>query len=106
MSKCDVTSERYCTKLPARHRKMVRMQVAGVNCEDCNFILFESEYSELEEKCLLAPETLISVHDNNRMVLVLENHGCEPIYLEVRRTNAELTYNATMCPGWEVNGQY
>ena len=38
-----------------RHRKMVRMQVTGVSCEDCNFILFlfEPDIGELEEKCLL-----------------------------------------------------
>ena len=48
------------TKLPARHRKMVRTQVAGASSEDCELILFEPNLGELEEKCLLAPEILTS----------------------------------------------
>ena len=44
------------TKLPARHRKMVRTQVAGASSEDCELILFEPNLGELEEKCLLVPE--------------------------------------------------
>ena len=70
------------TKLPARHRKMIRTQVAGASSEDYELILFEPNLSELEEKCLLAPEILTSITTDNNTVLVLENHGCEPIYLE------------------------
>ena len=69
------------TKLPARHRIMVRTQVTGASSEDCELILFEPNLGELEEKCLLAPEIITSVTTNNNMVLVLENHRCEPIYL-------------------------
>ena len=29
------------------------------------------------------PEVLTSVDTNNKVVLVLENHGCEPIYLKL-----------------------
>ena len=61
---------------------MARTQVAGASSEDCELILFEPNLGELEEKCLLAPEILTSITTNNNMVLVLENHGCEPIYLE------------------------
>ena len=50
------------TKLPARHRKMVRTQVAGASSEACELILFEPNLSELEEKCLLAPEILTSIY--------------------------------------------
>ena len=38
------------TKLPARHKKMVKTQVAGVSHENYNLVLFEPNMGELEEK--------------------------------------------------------
>ena len=35
------------------------------------------------------------------MVLVLENHGCEPIYLEVGQMLSSVC-DATVCPGWRL----
>ena len=67
------------TKLPARHRKMVKTQVAGVSYEDGKLVIFEPNACGMEEGCILMPT---SVDINNKVVLVLENHGCEPIYLE------------------------
>ena len=66
----------------------------------CNCILFEPNIDELERRCLLAPETFTSVDDNNGIVLVLENHGCEPVYLEAGQVLGWVC-NAVMCPGWE-----
>ena len=37
------------------------------------------------------------------MVLVLENHGCEPIYLEAVQMLGWV-YDATVHPGWEADG--
>ena len=46
-------------------------------------MIFEPDFDGLEEKCLLAPETLTNTNVNDSsIVLVLQNHGCEPIYLE------------------------
>ena len=62
---------------------MVRTQIAGASSEVCEFMIFEPNFDGLEEKCLMAPETLTNTNVNNStIVLVLENHGYEPIYLE------------------------
>ena len=47
------------------------------------------------------PEALTSVDTNDKVVLVLENHGCEPIYLEAGQMLGWI-YDAKICPGWEV----
>ena len=91
------------TKLPARHRKMVKTQVAGVSYEDCKLVIFEPNVCGMEEGCILMPEALTSVDINKKVVLVLENHGCEPIYLEAGQMLGWI-YDATICPGWEVGG--
>ena len=93
------------TKLPARYRKMVKTQVAGVDYEDCKLvIIFESNACGFEEGCILMPEALTSVDTIiNKVVLVLENHGCEPIYLEAGQMLGWI-YDAIICPGWEVGG--
>ena len=57
----------------------------------------------MEEGCVLIPEALTSVDINNQVVLVLENHRCEPIYLEAGQMLGWI-YDATVCPGWEVDG--
>ena len=88
------------TKLPARHKKMVRTQIFNVTYGGCNCVLFEPNIDELEGRCLLAPETFTSVDDNNGIVLVLENHGCEPVYLEAGQVLGWVC-NAVVCPGWE-----
>ena len=91
------------TKLSARHRKMVKTQVAGVSYEDCKLVIFKPNACGMKEGCILMPEALTSVDINNKVVLVLENHGCEPIYLEVGKMLGWI-YDATICPGWEVGG--
>ena len=91
------------TKLPARHRKMVKTQVAGVSYEDCKLVIFEPNVCGMEEGCILMPEALTSVDINKKVVLVLENHVCEPIYLEAGQMLGWI-YDATICPGWEVGG--
>ena len=91
------------TKLPARHRKMVKTQVAGVGYEDCKLVIFKPNDCGLEEGCILMPEILTNVNTNNKVVLVLENHGCEPIYLEAGQMLGWI-YDATVCQGWEVGG--
>ena len=42
------------TKLPARHKKMVRTQIFDVTYEECNCALFEPNIDELEERCLIS----------------------------------------------------
>ena len=64
--------------------------------------MLEPNIDELEERFLLFPETFTSVDDYNEIVLVLENHGCEPVYLEVGQVLGWVC-NATVCPGWETN---
>ena len=84
---------------------MVRIQIAGANSEGGEFMIFEPNFDRLEEKCLLAPETLTNTNVNDSsIVLVLENHRCEPIYLEVRQMLGCI-YNTTVCPEWEVDGE-
>ena len=51
-----------------------------------------------EKKGVLSPETFTSVDDNNE---VLENHGCEPVYLEAGQVLGWVC-NAMVCPGWET----
>ena len=51
---------------------------------------------------MLAPETLTSVNDGNSIVLILENHGSEPIYLKAGHLLGWI-YDATVCPKWEIN---
>ena len=91
------------TKLSARQRKMVKTQVAGVSYEDCKLVIFEPNACGMEEECILMPEALTSVDTNNKVVLVLENYGCEPIYLEAGQMLGWI-YDATMCPRWKVGG--
>ena len=84
---------------------MVRTQIAGAISEGGELMIFEPNFDGLEEKCLLAPETLTNTNVNNSsIVLVLENHGCEPIYLEAGQMLGCI-YNATVCPEWEVDGE-
>ena len=61
---------------------MVKTQVVDVGYEDYKLVIFEPNACGLEERCVLIPEVLTSVDTNNEVVLVLENHGCEPTYLE------------------------
>ena len=44
---------------------MVRTQIAGANSEGGEFMIFEPNFDGLEEKCLLAPETLINANVND-----------------------------------------
>ena len=81
---------------------MVRTQIFDVTYEECNCALFEPNIDELEERCLLSPETFTSVDDNNEIVLVLENHECELVYLEAGQVLGWVC-NAMVCPGWETN---
>ena len=67
-------------KIPARHQKLVRVQVTN-NLLGQQHLIFEPQLTN-EENCLLAPEALISPDLTNRFNLILENHGCEPVYLE------------------------
>ena len=67
-------------KIPARHQKLVRVQVTN-NLFGQQHLIFEPQLTN-EENCLLAPEALISPDLTNRFNLILENHGCEPVYLE------------------------
>ena len=78
----------------------MRTQIFNVTYGGCNCILFEPNIEELEGSCLLALETFTSVDDNNGIVLVLENHGCEPVYLEAGQVLGWVC-NAVVCPGWE-----
>ena len=68
-------------KIPARHQKLVRVQVTN-NLLGQQYLIFEPQLTN-EENCLLAPEALISPDLTNRFNLILENHGCEPVYLEL-----------------------
>jgi len=43
--------------------------------------MFEPNNDKLEDSYLSAPEALV-YFDTNNNTLVLENHGCEPVYLE------------------------
>ena len=79
---------------------MVRTQIFNVIYGGCNCVLFEPNIDELEGRCLLAPETFTSVDDNNEIVLVLENHGCKPVYLEAGQVLGWVC-NAVVYPGWE-----
>ena len=45
-------------------------------------LIFEPLLTSFEENCLLAPEALVSLDPDNRFNWILENHGCEPVYLE------------------------
>ena len=84
---------------------MVRTQIAGANSEGGELMMFEPNFDGLEEKCLLAPETLTNTNVNDSSIaLVLENHGCEPKYLEAGQMLGCI-YNATECPEWEVDGE-
>ena len=47
----------------------------GVGYEDCKLIIFEPNACGLEEGCVLIPKTLTSVNTNNKVALVLKNHG-------------------------------
>ena len=67
-------------KIPARHQKLVRVQVTN-NLLGQQHLIFEPQLTN-EENCLLAPEALNSPDLTNRFNLILENHGCEPVYLE------------------------
>ena len=45
-------------------------------------LIFEPLLTSFEENCLLALEALVSPDPANKFNLILENHGCEPVYLE------------------------
>ena len=84
---------------------MVRTQIAGTNSEGGEFMIFEPNFDGLEEKYLLAPETFTNINVNDSsIVLVLDNHGCEPVYLEAGQMLGCI-HNATVCPELEVDGE-
>ena len=68
-------------KIPAKHQKLVRIQVTKNSFEQQQLI-FEPLLTSFEENCLLAPEALVSLDPANRFNLILENHGCKPVYSE------------------------
>ena len=68
------------TRIPARHQKLVRAEVKGVSFGQQNVTLFEPNMDKLEDSFLSAPEALICLDTSNNCTLVLENHGCEPVY--------------------------
>ena len=73
-------------KIPARHQKLVRVQVTN-NLLGQKHLIFEPQLTN-EENYLLAPEALISPDLTNRFNLILENHGCEPVEVLRVRTRA------------------
>ena len=70
------------TRIPARHQKLVRVEVRGVLVDQQYVTMFEPNNDKLEDSYLSAPEALVCFDANNKGTLVLENHGCEPVYLE------------------------
>ena len=89
------------TKLPARHKKWRGHKYPTyVTYEGCNGTLSKPN---IEGRYLVAPETFTSVDDNNGIVLVMENHGCKPAYLEVGQVLLGGVCDLTVCPGWENN---
>ena len=84
-NKTELNSGAVCliqaTRIPARHQKLVRAEVKDI-CFDRQLVtMFEPNIVELEGSFLSAPEALVCL-DGNKCTLVLENHGCEPVYLE------------------------
>ena len=67
-------------------------------------VIFEPNACGSEEGCVLMPKALTSVDTDNKVVLVLESHGSEPIYLEAGQMFGWM-YDATICPGWEFGGR-
>ena len=78
-SELGTVSSIQAVKITARHEKL-RVQVTN-NLFGQQHLIFEPQLTN-EENCLLAPEALISPDLTNRLNVILENHGCEPVYLE------------------------
>ena len=69
------------TRIPARHKKMVRVKLSEDNdCYEGILTMFELDIDGVvETQQLMALSSLICL---DHLTLVLENHGCEPIYLQ------------------------
>ena len=75
--------------------KIARTQTAGASSEGCEFMIIEPNFDGLEKKCLLAAETLTNTNVNDSStLLVLENHGCGPIY---RQDKCWVAYTMLLC---------
>jgi len=60
----------------------VRAQVKDVLFDQQFVTMLEPNIDNLEGSFLSVPEGLVCLDNDNRCILVLENHGCEPVYLE------------------------
>ena len=89
------------TRIPARHQKMVRVKVTNDCCYRGTSTMFESNYDMMETHQLLAPNTLTCLDHLKEFTLVLENHGCQPIYLQPGQP-LECVEDVVICPPEEV----
>ena len=76
-SELGIVSLIQAVKIPARHQKLVRVQVTN-NVLGRQQLIFEPLLTNEENYCLLAPEALVSLDHTNKFNLILE-----PVYLEL-----------------------
>ena len=88
------------TKIPARHT-MVRVKVIDDYCCRGTPIMFESYDDEMDTHQLLAQNTLTCLNHLKEFTLVLENHGCQPVYLQPGQTMGYVE-DMVVCPPEEV----
>jgi len=75
-------AQKLATGIPARHQKLLRAEVKGASSIEQHVSVFEPNLDKLKDSYLSAPEALVCLDINNNCMLVLEDHGCEPVYLE------------------------
>ena len=69
----------WAARVPAQHGKLVRAHVSpGLH----SLSLFEPNSVDLQGKGLIISEAVVELDDNDCMVVVVENHGCEPVLVD------------------------
>ena len=85
------------TKIPARHQKMVRAKVTDECCYRGIPAMFESSSDMMETHQLLPLSILTYLDHHHQFTLILENHGCQPIYLQTGHIVRHIE-DAVVCP--------
>ena len=89
------------TRIPARHKKIVRVKMSDNNyCHEGILTMFELD-GVMKTQQLMAPSALVCLDHLKEFTLVLENHGCEPIYLQTSQTVGHIE-NVLVCLPEEV----
>ena len=71
----------HATRLPARHSKLIRVEIADDKRVAGDTTLFEPEVQTLKRKGLAMADAVVGFGVGGEVTLVMENHGTSPVQL-------------------------